>query len=134
MQRIRQLPCSKLLISGSNKSGNFVFARWTIKCHKKFLWTQTLLLTILLHVFAQACSDMHLPQRQKNTSLFCTVFWVTYCTMSLKQTKKRKIKIKTEQNKTKKNLSYFVTRSFEISFLFPHRLTCDCEGKKTHII
>lgn len=106
----------------------FVLAPWTTKCHKEFLWTQTLLLTISLHVFAQACSDMHLPQRQKIASQFCTIFWITYSdtyTMSLKQ-KKRK---KSRQRKTKVQ-SCFITRNFEMNFFPPQAYLRLWEEKK----
>lgn len=106
----------------------FVLAPWTTKCHKEFLWTQTLLLTISLHVFAQACSDMHLPQRQKIASQFCTIFWITYSdtyTMSLKQKKKEKNQDR-EKQKFRAALSHVILRWT----FFPHRLTCDCEKKK----
>lgn len=104
----------------------FVLAPWTTKCHKEFLWTQTLLLTISLHVFAQACSDMHLPQRQKIASQFCTIFWITYSdtyTMFLKQKEKNQDR---EKQKFRAALSHVILRWT----FFPHRLTCDCEKKK----
>lgn len=79
-------------------------------------------------MFAQACSDMHLPQRQKIASQFCTIFWITYSdtyTMSLKQKKKEKNQDR-EKQKFRAALSHVILRWT----FFPHRLTCDCEKKK----
>lgn len=70
---------------------------------------------------------MHLPQRQKIASQFCTIFWITYSdtyTMFLKQKEK-----KSRQRKTKVQ-SCFITRNFEMNFFPPQAYLRLWEEKK----